>query len=628
METLKKWYFSRSIKFKIIGAYILSIVIIGFVGYTFYLVENIKYINREVKLYRQRLVDTQKSSVRSIVNVALDGIGQYYEDYKKGELSESDAKAKAIKFVYSIRYNISKNMNSYDYVWINTIDGIMILDPPKPTLNGKNVWDMKDKNGVYLFREMARVVKSQGGGFVKYCWVKLGDNSNKCYPKISYVGYFYPWKWIVGSGFYLDEIDKAVQAYAKRKHHDIYVTMTSSLALGSIISVIAALVFYYLISYITNYLKTIGELSEKLVHEEISPSLKLPYVGNDELGLLVQHFNKFVDDSYKLMIFKKIIEDDVDVHAVYKRLFDLIKNEFNIKLFNIFEVDNSKHAMKQISVYGDEKLFCKQDILVNCMLCRAVRTAEEVDSFIEREICLSFNSRELKNHICIPLLVGGSVGAVVQLVFSEEEKTEELERKIKRLSVFLKEAAPVIEAKRLLERLRESTLRDPLTGLYNRRFLDEFAPTFVATVKRRNTNAGILMCDIDFFKQVNDVYGHNVGDEVLKGVVKAIVKSIRESDIAIRFGGEEFLVLLQDVDEDTAMEIAERIRADVENTELTVQGNVLKKTVSIGVSIFPKDSKNLWQCIKFSDVAMYKAKEAGRNRVVRFEHSMWTEENY
>ena len=628
MKKIKEWYSNKSIKFKIISAYVLSLIIIGFVGYGYYIYMNVKSINREVKIYRQRLIDYQKSEVKSIVNVALDGIEQYYEYFKSGAITQSEAKAKAIKFVSSIRYNLEENTNSYDYVWINTIDGIMVMDPPKPSLNGKNVWNMKDKNGVYLFREMARVIRSEGGGFVHYCWVKLGVSKNKCYPKISYVGYFYPWKWVVGSGFYLDDINRTVAAYSNRKKHDIVVTIVSSVFMGGIISIIAALIFYYLISYITNYLKTIGELSEKLVQEEISPNLKLPYSGKDELGMLVGHFNRFVDESYKLVIFKKTIEGDVDVHAVYKRLFDLIGEEFDIEKFNIFEVDNSKHAMKQISIYGNEKLMCKQEILIDCTLCRAVRTARDVDSFIEKDICLSFNASKEKNHVCMPLLVGGSVGAVVQLIFDEKVKTEDIESRVKRLKVYLKEAAPVIEAKRLLARLKESTLRDPLTGLYNRRFLDEFISTFVATIKRRNTKAGILMIDIDFFKQVNDVYGHNIGDEVLKGIVNAIVRSIRESDIAVRFGGEEFLVLLQDIDEKKTLEIAERIREDVEKTEITVQGNILRKTISIGVSIFPDDSKNIWKCIKFSDVAMYKAKESGRNKVMRFESSMWTEENY
>ncbi|WP_022671078.1 diguanylate cyclase [Hippea alviniae] len=627
-DEFKRWFFSRSIRFKIIGAYLVSIALIGMVGYSYYVLVNIRSINREAEIYKARLINSQKDTVRSIVNIAIDGIEKYYESFKKGEYSEDVAKRKAIEFVNSIRYNVGKNISNYDYVWINTLDGIMILDPPKPSLNGKSVWDFKDKNGVYVFREMARIIKAQGGGFVSYCWPKLGEDSKVCYPKISYVGYFYPWRWVVGSGFYLDDIDRVVKDYKIRKEKDMLITTLNSVLMGAGITVIAAVVFMIIVSTITSHLRRMGELSKKLVEEEISPELKLPYKGSDELGVLVENFNRFVDESYKLLLFKKTIEDDLDVNAVYKRIFDLIKDEFGIKQFNIFEVNNSKNAMKQISVYGDEKMMCKQDMLIDCTLCRAARTAKEVNSFLEKEVCLSFLYSKEKNHICLPLMVGGSVGSVVQLVFDDKEKNDELCTKVKRLKVFLKEAAPVIEAKRLLSQLKESTMRDPLTGLYNRRFLDEFAQTFAAGVKRRNTNAGILMCDIDFFKQVNDVYGHNVGDEVLKGVVKAITKSIRESDLAIRFGGEEFLILLNDVDDEMALDVAERIRSEVERTEIVVQGNILKKTLSIGVSIFPEDSKNLWQCIKFSDVAMYKAKQSGRNRVVRFEPSMWTEENY
>ncbi len=628
LEELRKWFFSRSIRFKIIGAYIVSIVLIGIVGYSYYIVGNIRSLNIEAEEYKEKLIDSHKNTVRSTVNIAISGIEKYYEAFKNGEYSEDTAKKKAIKFVNSIRYNIGKNISIYDYVWINTIDGIMILDPPKPSLNGKNVWDLKDKNGVYPFREMTRVIEAQGGGFVSYCWPKLGEDSNICYPKVSYVGYFYPWRWVVGSGFYLDDINKTIEAFKKRREREILLTTLHSILIGVSITILATIAFMLIITDVVGHLKKMGELSKKLVEEEISPELKLPYKGSDELGMLIKNLNRFVDENYKLFLFKKTIEDDIDVNAVYKRIFDLIKDEFGIKQFNVFEINNSKNAMKQVSVYGNEKMMCKQDILIDCTLCRATRTAKEVNSFLEKEVCLSFLYGKEKNHICIPLMVGGSVGGVVQLVFDEKQKTRDIHSKVKRLKIFLKEAAPVVEAKRLLGQLKESTMRDPLTGLYNRRFLDEFAQTFAAGIKRRNTSAGILMCDIDFFKQVNDVYGHNVGDEVLKSVVGAIKKSIRESDLAIRYGGEEFLILLNDVDDDLALDIAERIRSEVEQTEITVQGNILKKTLSIGVSIFPKDSKNLWQCIKFSDVAMYKAKESGRNRVVRFEPSMWTEDGY
>ena len=624
---MKEWFLSRSIKYKILAAYFISILLIGVTGYSYYFMSNIKMIEKETRMFKRNLINQQKNMVRSIVNIAIDGIEKYYEDYKDGKISLAEAKIEAIKFVYSIRYNISKNSESYDYVWINTLDGIMVLDPPKPLLNGKNVWDMKDKNGVYLFREMARVIKTQGGGFVKYCWVKLGQQSNKCYDKISYVGYFYPFNWVVGSGFYLSDIENIIDEYKAQKRHNMMIVIIDSILIGVLVSLVAVAVFYFIVYCITKRIREIGELSKKLIEGEISPEIKLPWMGSDEIGRLVDNFNRFIDESYKLVLFKKTIEEDLDVNAVYKRVFDLLRDEFGIKQCNVFEVNNSKNAMKQIEVYGDEKMLCKQDILIDCSLCRAVRTARDVDSFLERDVCLSFAGKP-KNHICLPLIVGGSVGSVVQLIFDEKTKTEEIAKKVKRIKIFLKEAEPVLEAKRLLAQLRESTMRDPLTGLYNRRFLDEFASTFAATVKRRNTKAGILMCDIDFFKQVNDVYGHNVGDEVLKGVVRAILKSIREEDIPVRFGGEEFLILLQDADEAVAMEVAERIRREVENTEITVQGTIIKKTLSVGVSIFPEDSENLWKCIKFSDVAMYKAKESGRNRVVRFEADMWTEENY
>jgi len=136
------------------------------------------------------------------------------------------------------------------------------------------------------------------------------------------------------------------------------------------------------------------------------------------------------------------------------------------------------------------------------------------------------------------------------------------------------------------------------------------------------------MVDVDFFKQVNDQYGHDVGDTVLKRVADILNKSVREADIVVRYGGEEFIVLLVDVEKGKSVEIAEKIRKKVENMVIHTDGVTLKKTVSIGVSEFPHDSDRFWQCIKFADIALYRAKETGRNKVVRFEKSMWEREEY
>ena len=136
------------------------------------------------------------------------------------------------------------------------------------------------------------------------------------------------------------------------------------------------------------------------------------------------------------------------------------------------------------------------------------------------------------------------------------------------------------------------------------------------------------MCDLDFFKQVNDVYGHNIGDSVLRETSNIIKKCVRTSDLVIRFGGEEFLVLMLDINQGETEKAAEKIRETIESTKIKVSDGTIKKTISLGVSEFPADAESFWQAIKFADVALYKAKDTGRNKVVRFTEEMWEEQEF
>jgi diguanylate cyclase (GGDEF)-like protein len=137
------------------------------------------------------------------------------------------------------------------------------------------------------------------------------------------------------------------------------------------------------------------------------------------------------------------------------------------------------------------------------------------------------------------------------------------------------------------------------------------------------------MADLDFFKQVNDQYGHQAGDAVLRQVAQIIRRNLRESDLLVRYGGEEFLILLHDPPEGGARYVAEKIRAALEGTLLGLpDGKQLAKTISLGVARFPEHGDTLYKVIKFADVALYAAKDQGRNRVVRFEPAMWQEDAY
>jgi diguanylate cyclase (GGDEF)-like protein len=217
------------------------------------------------------------------------------------------------------------------------------------------------------------------------------------------------------------------------------------------------------------------------------------------------------------------------------------------------------------------------------------------------------------------------VGGVVQLMFPAEE-SHRVREFVPYLRVYLRETAPVLEAKRLMDTLREANLRDAMTGLHNRRFLEEYTETLVAGTQRRKSQMSILMLDLDFFKMVNDTYGHDAGDTVLKALAKVLSQSVRASDMVIRYGGEEFMIILQDTDGDGAELVSEKIRAAVEALKVQLAGTVLQKTISIGLAVFPTDSDTFWQTVKYADVALYRAKETGRNRVVRFTSDMWTDE--
>lgn len=166
--------------------------------------------------------------------------------------------------------------------------------------------------------------------------------------------------------------------------------------------------------------------------------------------------------------------------------------------------------------------------------------------------------------------------------------------------------------------LQEQVNRDSLTLLYNRRYMMESAKQLIALSKRHNEHLSIMMIDIDNFKLVNDTYGHGVGDSVIKAVARAIKLCSRKSDIASRFGGEEFLLLLPNTSLEGAKVIGEKIRQEIEELRVPLANHYLMVTVSIGLSNVDIDyhevlNENFWQ---LADEALYEAKRTGKNKVV------------
>jgi diguanylate cyclase (GGDEF)-like protein/PAS domain S-box-containing protein len=169
---------------------------------------------------------------------------------------------------------------------------------------------------------------------------------------------------------------------------------------------------------------------------------------------------------------------------------------------------------------------------------------------------------------------------------------------------------------KLQAELREQAVRDPLTGLYNRRYLNETLTRELARGKRDNYPISFVMVDIDHFKDVNDTFGHSVGDAILQKLSNQLMSQTRYGDIVCRYGGEEFLAILLNATAEAAFQIAERWRLSFIESTLSLDHNHPKVTVSSGISEFPTHGSTDQELILIADQAMYQAKAKGRNQVV------------
>jgi diguanylate cyclase (GGDEF)-like protein len=164
--------------------------------------------------------------------------------------------------------------------------------------------------------------------------------------------------------------------------------------------------------------------------------------------------------------------------------------------------------------------------------------------------------------------------------------------------------------------LQEQTIRDPLTNLFNRRYLNEILPRELHRAQRQSQPLSIIMIDIDYFKQINDKYGHEAGDDVLKHISLLLQERFRKSDIPCRFGGEEFILVLPETSLNVAVQKSEQLRQAIIDLPLIFQGKTIKGlTISLGVASFPQYGQSANELIAAADQALYKAKKLGRNRV-------------
>ncbi len=224
----------------------------------------------------------------------------------------------------------------------------------------------------------------------------------------------------------------------------------------------------------------------------------------------------------------------------------------------------------------------------------------------------------IRGFICLPLTSHAHRLGVIY--FYRTDRDDFLPDEIEILTTFASLAAGAIENARLHEEVRDMAITDKLTGLRNRRLFDQYLTDEIARARRGNDPLALLMIDIDHFKHINDTLGHIVGDQVLQTLGRLLFGQLRQVDVAVRYGGEEFVILLPNTDPRGAKLVAERIRRVIADHPLRLtDGREVSLTVSIGIASYQGADDTPMRLVERSDLALYAAKQAGRNRVTSYD---------
>ena len=234
------------------------------------------------------------------------------------------------------------------------------------------------------------------------------------------------------------------------------------------------------------------------------------------------------------------------------------------------------------------------------------------------------------NYLCVPMVAQGETLGILHLQFDRDDSTpsgtpfESLHESQQRLATTVAgQVALSLASLRLQEKLRDQSIRDPLTGLFNRRFMQESLDRELHRARRKKRPVAVVFLDLDHFKKFNDTFGHDAGDAVLREMAEVFRRHFRSDDIICRYGGEEFAVILPESSAKDAMKRAAALRAGVKKISLRSRGQLLDTvTISVGIAAFPEHGQTAEELLHRADQCLYQSKAQGRDRVTVAHHQL------
>ncbi|MCK4738919.1 MAG: sensor domain-containing diguanylate cyclase [Deltaproteobacteria bacterium] len=220
-----------------------------------------------------------------------------------------------------------------------------------------------------------------------------------------------------------------------------------------------------------------------------------------------------------------------------------------------------------------------------------------------------------KSVVCVPLKVRGNCLGVIELINTADEKTF-TDSDLLLLTTIADYAAIAIDNAKLFKQIEKLTVTDDLTGLHNSRYLHSYLASEIERAKRYEYDLSMVFFDLDHFKEVNDTHGHLCGSKMLSEVADVVLETLRKSDVACRYGGDEFVILMPETSKENAVDVANKLRDAINKAVYLVEEGIsCKVTASFGIACFPDDAKNEDELINMADVAMYQVKNNKRDAV-------------
>ncbi|MEA3371607.1 MAG: diguanylate cyclase [Campylobacterota bacterium] len=571
--------------------------------------------NKNVIQYEKQLITAKKEALKNYVDMAK-AVLKIYRDKVTSQttsLELEQIKKDAIKALDSMIYG---DDTGYVFVW--SYDGVPLAFNPRPDLIGQNLLHLKGGNGKMVIQDHIANAKKGGGHFYTYKWKTTKGSSYQ--TKISYSFGVQDWGWFVGTGEYMHKEEKEIEDKKVQITENTNQLISIIMVSAFVLILITSTILYFLVrKVVTHPLRNLKyELSNFFLFlQNKKENLTFDYIySNDEIGQMSKEINDNIQVSVKLhkqlkdseaqtKILNETLEEKVKIRTTeLKEQQETFEAIFNNSKDAIAILDMESNFLDVNPAYIEMIGFSKNELLNNsCINLSAPEDIKHSEKAAEEVIRAGY----IKNFEKKCLKKDGTY-ITVNMSMSIINNPQRI----------LTSVRDVTKLKNAEQQLKLLASIDPLTSLYNRRSFIEMSESILSLAKRNKTDSSILMLDIDKFKNVNDTYGHQIGDEVIKSLSLILQENSRASDIISRWGGEEFIVLLPETHINGASIIAEKIRKNIEEMVINLLNNKkLRYTVSIGVSQVDNEKDlNIEAPINRADEALYKAKESGRNRVV------------